>query len=102
MTPEPGFTMKELLQEIADIDVYVDLGERLTTRDFMRILGLGSMKTTRRRIKPLVDKGVLVATRISIKNMAGFNSTVPAYAINPEATWEDVRDIIDGGYNGVP
>lgn len=93
--PEPDFTMAELLEEILGASMNnVDLGEKLTTREIKNLLGLGSMKTTRNRIRPLVEAEVLIATRVTRPNIAGFNSTVPAYAVNPAATWEQVEDTL--------
>lgn len=89
--PVPNFTMKDVLKEIGEIDQDVDLGETLTTREFKKILGLGSMKSTRRRIRPLVESGVLLVTRVTRPNMAGFRSRVPAYAISPDATLDDLE-----------
>jgi len=93
-TPKPDFTMRELLEEMAGIDQDIDLGESLTTREFMGLLGLGSMKTTRKRIRPLVESGILVVTRVQRKNMAGFDSSVPAYAVDPTATWEEAEELL--------
>lgn len=95
--PEPQFTMNELLEEIAGLDQDVDLGEALTTREMMPLFGVRSQKSVRLRIRPLVYAGVLVVTSKTIKNMAGHLVPVTAYAVNPTATWEDLKGAIGGG-----
>jgi len=95
--PEPNFTMKDLLNEIADLDQDVDLGEKLTTRNFKEVLGLGSMSATRRRIRPLVEAGVLIPVRVKRKNMAGVESHVPAYAVSPTTTWDNLEKVLGNG-----
>lgn len=92
--PTPNFNMRDLLNEIAEIDQDVNLGEKLTTRDFKSILGLGSMSATRKRIRPLVQAGVLIPIKVTRKNMAGVDSHIPAYAVSPTATWEDVEKLL--------
>ena len=88
MSPEPGFTMQELLQQVFALEA--PLGESITTKEFMDLSGVGSMKTARSRLRPLVEAGILLPTRRKAKNMAGFMSSVPAYAINPAKAWDDV------------
>lgn len=93
--PSPNFDMRDLLNEIAEIDQDIDLGEKLTTREFKSILNLGSMSATRRRIRPLVKSGILIPIRVKRKNMAGVDSMVPAYAVNPSASWNEVENLME-------
>lgn len=91
--PTPQFTMKELLEEVLGSTVNdLDL-EAMTTKEFMEVFGVGSPKTARNRIRPYVESEILIPIRVQRKNMAGFNSTVPAYAVNPAASWEDVEEV---------
>ena len=92
--PKPDFTMSDLLREMAGIDQDVDLGEKLTTREFMEALGKKSMSTARRNIRPLVMKKILIPVSKTVTNMAGVETTVPAYTTHPSATWEDVERVL--------
>jgi hypothetical protein len=86
--------MADLLREIAGVDQDITLGERLTTREIMDALGLGSMQAARRRIRPLVLGGVLTAGRKRVKSIAGVETSVPAYFVNPSADWEEALDLL--------
>lgn len=88
--PAPGFTMRELLEEIAGTPPAIDLGEELTTREMMPLFNVRTQASVRSRIRPLVEAGVLLAVRVQRENMVGFRSAVPAYAVNPTKTWDDV------------
>jgi len=89
--PAPSFTIRDILEEMVDLDQDVDLGEKLTTREFMKILKLGSPGATRNRIRPLVMNKVLIPVQKEVTNMAGIDTRVAAYAANPTADWKDVE-----------
>jgi hypothetical protein len=88
--------MAELIKEMAGIDQDIDLGDKVTTREFMAALGLGSMQATRARLRPLAmcDPPVLLPVRAPRKSMAGVLTNVPAYAVSPTVSWEDVLRIL--------
>lgn len=98
MTPKPDFTMRQLLEEIADIDQDLELGERLTTREIREVLGYRSMSTIRRKIRPLVESGVLIAVKVQRPNMSGGKSSVPAYVVNPNAEWSSAIEALKESY----
>jgi len=81
--PVPAFTMRELLSQMAELDPDIEPGEKLTTEEFKDALGLGSPDAARKRIKPLVRGKVLTPVRKKIVNMAGIETTVPAYCLTP-------------------
>lgn len=100
--PTPNFTMSDLIREIAGIDQDIPLEDKVTTREFMALLGLGSMQATRMRIRPLVmaKPPVLLPVRASRPTMAGTTTSVPAYAANPGVSWDYVMEVLNGKLNG--